>query len=109
MKTLHLTLKKKWFDMTKAKIKREDYREIKEYWVRRLCEYHDGCMGGDFNDPHMVRSYAFKQFDNAQLRNGYAKDAPTITESIYEIVIDTGIKEWGAEPGKLYFVIRYKD
>lgn len=33
---LQLTLKKKWFDMTKSGIKTEDYREINEYWIRRL-------------------------------------------------------------------------
>ena len=33
---LRLSLKSKWFEMTKAGIKTEDYREINEYWIRRL-------------------------------------------------------------------------
>lgn len=36
MKTLRLSLKRQWFEMTKAGIKTEDYREINEYWIRRL-------------------------------------------------------------------------
>jgi len=31
MKTLNLTLKKKWFDLIKQGIKNEEYREIKAY------------------------------------------------------------------------------
>lgn len=36
MKTLHLTLNKKWFDMIAAGVKKEEYREIKPYWERRF-------------------------------------------------------------------------
>ena len=36
MKTLHLTLKKKWFDMIASGKKKEEYREIKPYWFERL-------------------------------------------------------------------------
>jgi hypothetical protein len=107
--TLHYTLKKQWFDMTKAKIKREEYRQIKKYWVQRLCEDHQGMIGGDFMDAHTVTAYTFKPFTSAFMRNGYASDAPTHTEQIESITIGTGRPEWGAEPGKLYFVIKYKD
>ncbi|GAB5563344.1 MAG: hypothetical protein Wins2KO_04070 [Winogradskyella sp.] len=34
---LNLPLKKKWFDMTKT-VKKEDYREIKPYWIKRLVD-----------------------------------------------------------------------
>ena len=33
---LRLSLKTKWFEMTKAGIKTEDYRELSPYWARRL-------------------------------------------------------------------------
>jgi len=33
---LQLSLKKEWFEMTKAGIKTEDYRDINEYWMKRL-------------------------------------------------------------------------
>jgi hypothetical protein len=36
---LRLSLKTQWFEMTKAGIKTEDYREINEYWVKRFL-YH---------------------------------------------------------------------
>ncbi|APZ82936.1 hypothetical protein [Flavobacterium phage FL-1] len=33
---LQLSLIGKWFEMTKPEIKKEDYREITEYWISRL-------------------------------------------------------------------------
>ena len=50
-----------------------------------------------------------KGFTHAVCRNGYSKGAPVITEEIESITIGTGRPEWGAEPGKIYFVIKYKD
>ena len=38
MKTLHLNLKAKWYDMIKSGIKKEEYREIKPFWEKRLFE-----------------------------------------------------------------------
>lgn len=38
-KTLILHLKKKWFDMIKAGIKKAEYREIKPYYEKRLIDY----------------------------------------------------------------------
>ena len=35
-KILHLTLKKKWFDMILSGEKTDEYREIKPYWTKRL-------------------------------------------------------------------------
>lgn len=55
MRILHLTLKKKWFDLIASGEKKIEYREIKPYWTKRL--------------------YA-KCFDEIHFRNGYAKDSP---------------------------------
>lgn len=35
---LRLSLKTNWFEMTKAGIKTEDYREINQYWWKRLVQ-----------------------------------------------------------------------
>jgi len=39
MKNLQLSLKRQWFEMTKAGIKTEDYRDITPYWCKRLLLY----------------------------------------------------------------------
>lgn len=36
MKTLHLSLKKEWYEMIESGVKTEEYREIKPYWTRRF-------------------------------------------------------------------------
>ena len=57
MKILHLTLKKKWFDLIASGEKKHEYREDKPYWKTRL-------VG--------------KEFDIIRFRNGYSKDSPVM-------------------------------
>lgn len=88
-KTLHLTLKKKWFDMIASGEKKEEYREIKDYWTKRL-----------LHTDLSLNPYWLVQF-----RNGYSKDAPTITLVCKGISISEGNPKWGAVEFQKYFVI----
>jgi hypothetical protein len=106
MKTLHLTLKKKWFDMIASGEKKEEYREIKSFWAVRLANAHVGLIGGDFMDKHKVIAWTFKQFDTVRFTNGYARHSPKIEVECLGISIAIGIEEWGAKPNKEYFVIK---
>jgi len=110
MKVLHLNLKKKWYDMIASGEKKEEYREVKEYWISRLV--------GEFTAPYQHEPFNFIYrglkhgmwspvgFDVVEFKNGYAKDAPTMTVKIRGIDIEYGKEEWGAEHGKTYFVIK---
>ena len=84
MKTLHLVLKRKWFDMIKSGEKKEEYREIGDYWGKRL-------FG--------------KQYDVVTFHHGYSKNRESITLSIKSIHIGSGLVEWGAENNKHYILI----
>lgn len=77
---LCLTIKKKWFDMIKEGVKKEEYRELKDYWFDRLTE----------ND-YPLRS---RQFDYVIFRNGYSKDAPQIKVECLGILIGDAKPEW---------------
>ena len=123
--SLRLSLKTKWFEMTKAEVKPEDYREINRYWCRRLLEFDDetevidwGRLIEDLSNPEKIhediyecRSYygaSFKKFDVNIMTLGYPKS--TDTERILNlehkgIEIRIGNPEWGAEQNKMYFVI----
>lgn len=92
--TLHLTLKKKWFDMIASGEKKEEYREITDYWIRRLHKF-----GSAADDD-------FKDFDVVRFRNGYAKNAPVMVVECLGIEVCQGMMIWGAEPDKEYFVIK---
>jgi len=120
MKNLHLPLQKKWFEMTKAGIKTEDYREITPYWVKRLIDTSKEPTWGinDFvrefeyhgDELNFISKYA-KKFDQNILTLGYPHRTDTdriLTLKHSGIEIRTGNPEWGAEPGKLYFVIKHQ-
>ncbi len=85
MKILHLTLKKKWFDMIASGEKKEEYREIKPYWKTRL----EG-----------------RDYDVISARNGYAKDAPKLVAEFMLCRISFGKKKWGGDPNNFQFVIQ---
>ena len=124
---LFLPLKTKWFNMTKDGVKKEDYREINEYWCKRLLNYDFDdyqCfleMIDDLSNPN--RRYdsveqcmkefntTFRQFDYNVLSLGYPKSDQSHKFLHYKhdgIEIRTGNSEWGAEPNKLYFVIKHE-
>ncbi len=83
-----LTIKKKWFDMIKSGEKKEEYREIKKYYDTRF-----KILAGD----HKIHEILF--------RNGYSKSSPIMKCRCY-IGIGYGLPEWGAEKGKVYYVLK---
>lgn len=127
---LQLSLKSKWFEMTKAGIKTEDYREINDYWIKRLVDTVT-FFGGRYDSMKNIsvkeagisnvnllhvtpdvlsKDVKLKKFDYNIMTLGYPKSADT--ERILKlehkgIEIRTGNPEWGAEPNKLYFVIMH--
>lgn len=101
MKVLHLTLKKKWFDMIASGEKKEEYRELKPYWFQRLGYWHDSDHETGYYDSGFN-----KMPDVILFKNGYTKESPSISVCCEEIVIGTGNPDWGAEQGKKYFVIK---
>lgn len=125
MARLRLSLKKKWFKMTKAGIKTEDYREITPYWCSRLLlsfrgekmdqkwwkykyETLQGLPGGIEKNIELVTN--FKKFEVNEMTLGYPKngDRERILRLEHKgIEIRTGNPEWGAVPNKLYFVIKH--
>lgn len=84
MKILHLTLKKKWFDMIASGKKKEEYLEMKPYWQHRLVK------------QGYWHTQAVKDFDIIRFKNGYGKNAPTMdVEFLGGYPADFGLKEWG--------------
>lgn len=119
MKTLDLVLKRKWYDMIASGEKTEEYREIKPYWVKRFCcktspSYPVPWVAMVLTSQNpaylkkalKMRTITLKGFTHVTFHLGYAKDRPSMTFAIKEIVCDEGKEEWGALPGETYFVIK---
>lgn len=100
-KTLHLSLKKEWYNMIESGIKTEEYREIKPFWCKRLIHDYDEAMEEFgviiFDDKN------FKQYDVVKFSYGYTKR--TMTFEIENISVGYGNKEWGA-PDNIVFIIK---
>lgn len=97
--TLHLPLKKQWYEMIESGIKTEEYREIKPYWTRRFI---------GMNQPLFSFRYGYQQvnvkgYTHVKFSYGYTKR--TMTFEIKEITIGKGKSEWGA-PKEDVFIIK---
>ncbi len=101
---LILPIKKKWFDMIRSGEKKEEYREIKPYWTKRLNNELDRMLKSIIpsNVERDLRKYP--QWLMVKFRNGYRKDSPTIMCGC-KIIINKGKEEWGAEPNKEYYIL----
>ena len=82
MKILHMTLKKKWFDIILSGVKTEEYREIKPYWDTRLS----------------------KQYDIVRFKNGYNKYSSVFDIELKGIKKGIGNREWGGSSDVVYIL-----
>lgn len=89
MKILDLPLKKKWYEMIESGGKREEYREYKDYWYKRLI------------DQDTLR---LKPYTHVRFRYGYTKR--TMLFKIDSITVDVGNPDWGA-PEYPVFIIKF--
>lgn len=114
-KTLQLSLKKNWFDMIKAGIKKEEYREIKPTYLAKFCTTIRGFESNHSNNFDV--SFHLKwpeevEYDTLVFTLAYPSKSQTdkwLTFKNPKIRIGKGRPEWGAEPDKLYFVITWEN
>lgn len=112
-KTIYLPLQKKWFDMIASGEKKEEYREIKAKYIGQFCEQLQTSEPNKSNDFCIgFHLYWPEHYDEVVFTLGYPKSGDTERRLVFKnpkIRIDTGKPEWGAEPGKKYFVITWED
>ena len=116
--------------MIRSGEKPEEYREITYYWFRRLfyCDKVESrslieiilfVMRHGKHIDELIREYVqpkcnaggSEDYTHVHFTLGYPRkdDAErNMIKKIKEIVIGTGRPEWGAEPGKEYFVIKFE-
>ncbi len=111
MKTLHLNLKKKWFDMILNGIKPEEYRAITMYFINLLIDKTNFKDWGDNDfireiEYHGLEILELKKYDTVTFSNGYAKNRPQFEIELLGIEIGQGREEWGAVKNEKYFVLK---
>lgn len=105
---LTLPIKRKWFDMILTGEKTEEYREVSVYYTTRFRKltwlpYSRSNSTIEKMFREAAASGGFRYAD-VILKNGYKWDAPAILINGH-IMIREGKPEWGAEPGREYYVL----
>lgn len=120
MRTLYLPLKKEWFEMIKSGVKTEEYREIKEHWVKRLTHFTyeeietleeltsqlKSAEEDEWHPKEVLGYYgaSLRCFDAVKFSCGYTKH--TMMFECCGITIGQGREEWGAPIGEDVFIIK---
>lgn len=107
---LTLPIKKKWYDMILAGIKKEEYREIKDYYDSRLLTLFgaiivDGQLLQGEAVPEEIRRAAVQP---VIFRNGYGRNCPQFL-AYCTLAVKEGRPEWGAEPGVKYYTLQIRE
>jgi hypothetical protein len=113
---LTLPIKTKWFDMILSGEKKEEYREIKEYYETRFqnlfgaitiypssifaTETKYELLQGD-NVPEEIRQAPVQKII---FKNGYSKNARKIKAEC-TLKLGYGRPKWGAESDKQYYIL----
>lgn len=91
-KILFAVMKGYWFDRINSGEKPVEYRELKEYWIVRLCSEFLRHASGAVTKVH------FKEYTHIMFQRGYQRGAPRMLFSIKEITVEFPKPEW-CEPG----------
>ena len=112
MNILDLPLKKEWYNMIESGEKREEYREITPYWIKRLVDTHSLGRKMLSNMPNVAARLIgsgcvqLKPYTHVRFRYGYTKR--TMLYEISDIIIGHGNPQWGAPTDKPVFIIKFK-
>lgn len=93
---LVLPIKKKWYDMILSGEKKEEYRELKPYYRSRFSNVFPMYPYSGIPSPFSPLPVLF--------RNGYSRESPSFV-AWCTLDIGEGRPEWGAEPGKEYYIL----
>lgn len=117
---LTLPIQKRWFDMILSGEKKEEYRDIKEYYETRFqnlfgaITIYPSSIFSDRSKYELLQGEAVPEEirkDSIQeiiFRNGYSKDSKAI-KARCKLRIGKGRPEWGALPDKKYYILEILD
>lgn len=103
MKILDLVLKGNWYDMIDSGVKKEEYREKKPYWTKRLkWERVNAFYGGAMGNSHSSIMDGYKKFDAVRFRRGYTNITMLFKHNA--TTEGVGTPDWGAPEKEVYII-----
>ena len=117
---LTLPIQKRWFDMILSGEKKEEYRDIKEYYETRFrnlfgaITIYPSSIFSDRSEYELLQGEAVPEeirkdsIQEIAFRNGYSKNSKEI-KARCRLRIGKGRPEWGAEPDKQYYILEILD
>mgnify|MGYP003475609218 FL=1 len=116
-KTLHLVLKRKWWDMIDSGERTEEYRDVNHYWAIRLLDRQYRWYSQNIDYPNDFIDWlcfrlahndiAFRSYENVCFHLGYTNNTMTFKITSMNVMYgEVCRQDWGAEPNKYYFVIK---
>lgn len=103
MKILYLNLKKEWYNAIENGDKTEEYREIKEYWIKRLTNLNTKTLLFSYRNGY--KEIPYKDYTHVCFIYGYTKRK--MTYPIINITIGKGNTKWGASETNNVFIIKF--
>lgn len=108
---LILPIKRKWLEMIRHNEKKEEYRALTPYYSTRFRKFFTYRPLSNSQTIEVIRAASGKggiPVRDIVLRAGYSLLSPAIMVK-GTLVIGEGKPEWGAEPGKEYYIIRIEE
>ena len=118
--SLRLPLLENFFNMTLAGVKTEDYRKINSYWLKRLFDNIDDSqsdqiikkLNNGWPIDRIEKKYkcSLKVYKTNTITMGFPRKEDLDKIKVFEhagVAVKKGKVAWGAEPDKLYFVIKH--
>ena len=100
--TLHLVLIGKWYDMIESGEKTEEYRETKQYWVKRILEGSTAKQPELTSVPRQISRQS--KYKKVCFHRGYTNR--TMIFEIKDISVGIGKAFWGAPINKEVIIIK---
>ena len=111
-KILYLSLKEEWYNLIEKGIKKEEYRQIKPFWVKRIGMLEAKTKEIEkipqdelvsMMEKKMEGGYLNSHYTHVQFSFGYTKR--TMVFEINDIGVGIGKKDWGAPIDEKVFII----
>lgn len=103
MRVLHVIIKREWFNLIASGEKKEEYREIKPYWMEKLLSSYSVSMKPN---SKLLKSGTLREFDVVLFQNGYRDDAPKMYVEFKGVHIGKPNPRWsdGSVPEECFVI-----